>query len=111
MPFENVHRGARISPTKVRPVADLIRGKPLAEAMMILQTSKKRAAVFLRQALLAAQSNADQGEADVRRLFVSDARADSGPTVNRWRPKDRGRAFPIRKRTSHITVAVDVMEN
>ncbi len=108
MPYENVHRNARISPTKVRPVADMIRGKSLDEAMMILQTSKRRAAVFLRQALLAAQANADQDEADVRRLFVSDARVDSGPAMKRWQPKDRGRAFPIRKRTSHIVVAVDV---
>jgi len=107
MPYENVHRNARISPTKVRPVADMIRGKSLDEAMMILQMSKRRAAVFLRQALLAAQANADQGDADVRRLFVSDARVDAGATMKRWQPKDRGRAFPIRKRTSHIVVAVD----
>ena len=107
MPYENVHRAARISPTKVRPVADMIRGKSLDEAMMILRTSKKRAAVFLRQALMAAQANADQAEVDARRLVVCEARVDSGPTVKRWQPKDRGRAFPIRKRTSHITVAVD----
>lgn len=109
MPYENVHRNARISPTKVRPVADQIRGKTLDEAMMILQTSKKRAAVFLRQALLAAQANADQAEVDVRTLFVCDARVDSGPTMKRWQPKDRGRAFPIHKRTSHIVVAVDAI--
>lgn len=86
----------------------MIRGKPFAEALMILETSKKRAAVFVRRALLAARANADQAEADVRNLFVCDARADAGPVMKRWQPKDRGRAFPIRKRTSHIRVSVDV---
>jgi len=107
MPYTNVHRGARISPTKVRPVAALVRGKPLEEALMVLETSKKRAAVFLKAALLAARANADQGDADMRRLYVSDARADGGATMKRFQPKDRGRAFPIKKRTCHITVTVD----
>ncbi len=108
MAYTNVHRGARISPTKARPVTDLIRGKPLAEAMMILQTCKKRGAMFVRAALKAAQANADAADADARSLFVSDARVDAGPTIKRWQPKDRGRAFPIRKRTSHIQVSLDV---
>jgi large subunit ribosomal protein L22 len=108
MPYTNVHRGARISPLKVRPVIDLIRGKRIDEADTILSLSKNRAAVFIRQALLAARANADAAEADIRRLVVVDARVDSGPTMKRFQPKDRGRAHPILKRTSHITVAVDV---
>ena len=67
MPYTNVHRAARISPLKVRPVADLIRGKSVGEALVLLDLSKKRAAVFLKGALLAAQNNADQAEADKRR--------------------------------------------
>lgn len=105
--FSNLHRGARISPTKVRPVLELIRFKPIDEALAILEASPRRAAVLIRQALLAAQANADQAEADPRRLYVSDARVDSGPTIKRWQPKDRGRAHPIKKRTSHITIGVD----
>ena len=107
MPYKNVHRVARISPTKVRPVVDMIRGKRIDDAVTTLQLCKKRGAVFVKAALLAAKANADQAEADVRRLYVSDARVDQGPTIKRFQPKDRGRAFPILKRTSHITVAVD----
>ncbi|MEX2216632.1 MAG: 50S ribosomal protein L22 [Phycisphaeraceae bacterium] len=105
--FTNIHRGARISPTKVRPVIKMIYGKPVAEAMAILDLSKRRAAVFIRQALLAAQAGADQAEVDLRTLVVTDARVDSGPTMKRFQPKDRGRAHAIKKRTSHITVGVD----
>ncbi|MDX1681865.1 MAG: 50S ribosomal protein L22 [Phycisphaeraceae bacterium] len=106
MPYHNIHRGARISPTKVRPVIDLIRGKRVEEALAILQTSKRRAAVFVGRSLDAAISNADQAEADVRNLRVSKAYVDQGPTIKRWQPKDRGRAHPIHKRTCHITVEV-----
>ena len=106
MAYTNVHRGARISPTKARLVVDLIRGKQVDEALTTLTLSKKRAAVLVRSALNAAVANADQAEADVRRLKVVDARVDSGPTMKRFQPKDRGRAHPILKRTSHITVSV-----
>jgi len=108
MPYVNVHRGARISPTKVRLVARLIKDKPIDEAVAILQMSKRRGAAFLKDALLAAKANADQAEVDIRRLVVTEARADAGPTIKRFQPKDRGRAHPILKRTSNITVAVDV---
>lgn len=112
MPHSNVHRGARISPTKARPVADLIRGRPAAEALAILELSKKRAAVLIRKALDAAMANASEvGELSSQErnsLVVTDARVDEGPTMKRWQPKDRGRAHPILKRTSHITVVVDV---
>ncbi|MEM9753636.1 MAG: 50S ribosomal protein L22 [Planctomycetota bacterium] len=108
MPYTNVHRTARISPLKVRQVCNLIRNKPYAEAVTLLEMSKLRAAVFVKNALNAAYANADQAEADTRNLIVSDARVDSGPTIKRFQPKDRGRAHPILKRTSHITVSVDV---
>lgn len=107
MAFTNTHRMARISPTKVRPVINMIRGKTIEDAMAILEMSPRRAAVMIKTALLAASANADQAEADVRNLVVTDARVDSGPTIKRWQPKDRGRAHPILKRTSHITVALD----
>lgn len=107
MAYTNIHRSARISPKKVKPVVDLIRGKSIAEADTLLRMSKKRAAVFVRASLEAARANADQAEADIRRLVVTDARVDSGPTMKRFQPKDRGRAHKILKRTSHITVSVD----
>ena len=108
MAYTNTHRTARISPLKVRPVVNLIRHKPYSEAVVILEMSKLRAAVFVKNALNAAYANADRGEADTRELVVTDARVDSGPTVKRFQPKDRGRAHQILKRTSHITVSVGV---
>ncbi|QQE11444.1 50S ribosomal protein L22 [Planctomycetota bacterium] len=107
MAYINVHRGARISSSKARLVTDMIRGKSVDEALAMLVTSKKRAAVFVKSALNAAIANADQAEANVRNLRVTDARVDEGPVMKRFQPKDRGRAHPIMKRTSHITVAVD----
>ena len=107
MPYTNVHRAARISPTKVRPIMGLIRGKPFDEAVTQLEMSKRRGAVLVKAALNAAYANADQAEADTRTLVVADARVDSGPVMKRWQPKDRGRAHPIKKRTSHITVTLD----
>ena len=108
MAYANTHRFARISPRKARLVADLIRGKAVDEADAMLGFSKKRAAVMVRKALAAATANAeDQGQLDRRQLKVVEVRVDEGPTIKRGRPKDRGRFHPIRKRTSHIHVAVD----
>jgi len=107
MAYTNTHWAAKISPTKAGPVMDMIRGQKVDQALTTLQLSKKRAAVLIRTALRAAIANADQDEADVRRLVVCDARVDQGPIMKRWQPKDRGRAHPIWKRTSHITVAVE----
>jgi len=107
MPYTNTHRMARISPRKARLVIDTIRGLPVDEAIVRLQMSKQRAAVLIERGLRAAIANADEQEADVRRLIVSEAKVDAGPTIKRFQPKDRGRAHPIKKRTSHITVAVD----
>ena len=110
MAYTNVHRGVRISPKKVQTLIPLIRGMRIDEAVTLMEFSKQRAAVYIKQALLAAKANADQAEADVRRLVVTDARVDSGPTMKRFQPKDRGRSHRILKRSSHITVAVDVKE-
>jgi large subunit ribosomal protein L22 len=98
---------ARISPRKVRLVADMIRGKSLDEALNLLTFSKKRAAVMVKKTLQAAVADAEEQDADVTALYVSESRVDEGPTIKRWRPKDRGRAHPINKRTSHIVVGVE----
>lgn len=98
------HRG---SPKKAVLVADLVRGKPVDEALNLLAFSTKRAAVNVRKALSAAIADAEQAEADVMRLYVSESRVDKGMHIKRFQPKDRGRAHPILKRTSHITIAVE----
>jgi len=107
MAYQATHRFARISPQKARLVADMIRGRDYDDALALLQFSKKRAAVFIQRVLESAQANADQAEADVRSLFVSEVFVNEGPTIKRFQPKDRGRAHPILKRTCHISVAVD----
>jgi large subunit ribosomal protein L22 len=100
------HRFARIAPRKARLVIDLIRGMHCDDAAAQLQFNTKRAARFVANVLKSAMVNADEQEADMRRLFVAEARVDGGPYYRRWRPKDRGRAHPIAKHTSHIIVKV-----
>ncbi len=98
------HRG---SPLKARLVADAIRGKPVSEALEMLTFSTKRAATNVQKALTAAYAEAELADVDDRLLFVSESRVDEGPHIKRFRPKDRGRAHPILKRTSHITISIE----
>lgn len=100
------HRFARIAPRKARLVIDMIRGKPCDVAVEQLRFNGRRAAYFIRGVLRSAMANASEAEANVGRLVVTDARVDGGPYYRRWQPKDRGRAHPIARRTSHITVVV-----
>ncbi|MEK6674952.1 MAG: 50S ribosomal protein L22 [Planctomycetota bacterium] len=100
------HRFARISPRKARLVIDLIRGRSCAAAMEELRFNSRRSVHMIRNVLKSAMVNADEAEADMRKLYVEEARVDGGPQFNRWQPKDRGRAHPILKRTSHIVVTV-----
>lgn len=102
-----VHRFARISPRKIRLVIDLIRGRRVSEAQDILRFTRKRGSQMILKVLNSAVANANENEADVRKLWVADARVDEGPFFRRWRPKDRGRAHEILKRMSHIIVAVE----
>lgn len=107
MPWTATHKFARIAPRKTRLVVDMIRGKKVQDAMNLLRFTRKRAAVLINQVLKSAVANADEQEADVSRLIVSECRIDPGPTMHRFQPKDRGRAHPIKKRSSHIIVTVD----
>lgn len=100
------HRYARISPSKARLVSELIADRHVDEALDLLKFTRKRASVLIDKVLRAAMSNADEQEADVRKLYVHEARVDEGPMIKRFQPKDRGRAHPILKRTSHIVVTV-----
>ena len=108
--FTARHRYARITARKARLAADLIRGRDVNEAIELLQFSPRRAAVFYLKVLKSAVANASHDEdVDVNKLVVSDARADDGPLLQhrlRWRPGPQGRAMPVRKRTSHLTVVV-----
>jgi large subunit ribosomal protein L22 len=92
---------------KVRPVLDLIRNKTVAEARDILRFSERDAARIVGKLLDSAIANAEHNDSlDPEELFVSACFADEGMTHKRWRPRARGRATRIRKRTSHITVIV-----
>ncbi len=108
-----IARHIRMSPRKVRLVVDQIRGRSVNEAYAILQFSKKAASDPVGKTLRSAVANAqfraqDDGEVlDVDELVVSRAFVDEGATLRRWRARAMGRAAPIRKRTSHITVVVD----
>jgi large subunit ribosomal protein L22 len=104
--WTSIHRYARISPRKARLVSGLIAERPGREALDLLKFTRKRGSAFVDKVLRAAMADADEQEADVRNLFVHEARVDEGPTIKRFRPKDRGRAHPIMKRTSHIVVTV-----
>ena len=96
-----------ISAYKVRPVLDLIRGKTVEEAREILRFSERDAARIVGKLLDSAIANAENNDGlDPEELFVSACFADEGMTHKRWRPRARGRATRIRKRTSHITVIV-----
>lgn len=100
-------RYARISPQKVRLVADQVRSLSVEKALEILAFSPKKAAVLLRQVLESAIANAEHNEgADVDELKVSAVSVDEGPMLKRIRPRARGRANRIIKRTSHINVTV-----
>ena len=107
MAWRAVHRFARISPRKVGLMVDLIRGHDVQEALNILKFMPQRAGVLVSQVLTSAVANANEAECDVDKLFVETAKVDEGPTMKRFRPKDRGRAHPIMKRNSHITVVVE----
>lgn len=87
-------------------MSDLIRGMSIDEAMTQLEFSKKRAAWYLKAVLKSAIANAEEQDADVQSLFVKESWVDEGPTIKRFQPKDRGRAHPINKRTSHLHVTV-----
>ncbi len=100
-------RYARISPRKVNIVNDLIRNKDIAAARGILMNTPKAASELLIKLLNSAVANAENNFGlDTENLYVAEAYANAGPTLKRIRPRAQGRAFRIRKRTSHITIVV-----
>jgi large subunit ribosomal protein L22 len=103
-----VARFVHMSPTKVRRVIALVKGRPLQEALDILRFSPQAATVPLSKVIASAAANAENNlDLDRDTLVVVSATADEGPTLKRIRPRAQGRAYRIRKRTSHITVEVE----
>jgi large subunit ribosomal protein L22 len=103
-------RFARFSATKARAVLDLIRGLPVSEASEVLQFTERGPSVVIAKVLNSAVANAEHNdELDGDSLYVAACYADEGPTLKRWRPRARGRATRIRKRTCHITIIVSPM--
>ena len=111
--FRASHRYARISARKVRPLTDLVRGKFADDALDILRFQPQRGARMLEKVIRSALGNAqdpDQSRGrtiNVENLIVAEARVDEGPMFKRIRPRARGMAFMIKKRTAHIHVALD----
>lgn len=100
-------KGLRASPQKVRLVADLIRGKQVEEALNILLFTEKKSARPIEKLLRSAVANADQKNADIDSLYVGSVLVDGGQTLKRFRPRAMGRAAPILKRTSHVTIGLE----
>ena len=101
----------RISSSKLKPTADLIRGRTLRSAQSVLEYLPNRGAKLLRKCLVSLSANAeDHGVRNVDNLVLSRVEIGTGPIMRRIRPMSRGQAFVIRKRLSHIFLAVDVPE-
>ena len=100
----------RIAPRKVKIVLDLIRNKPCDEAMAILKYTPKAACEPLYRRRKSAMANAEMKNMDVTRLYVAACSVDQGPTLKRIRPRDKGRAYRINKKTSHITLVLKEAE-
>jgi large subunit ribosomal protein L22 len=109
MPYQAKHRFARITPRKARLVMDLIRGRDVDDAIAMLRFSKQRASVLIEKVVRSAVANATEQAAAPSRntLYVAQAWVDPGPVIKRFQPKDRGKAYSILKRTSHLVVTVD----
>ena len=104
-------RKVRQSPRKVRMVADKIRGRPVDEALSILKFQQRKAARMLSKVLTSAIANSTENEsADADKLYVSHVAIDPGPVEKRWLARSMGRANRITKRSSHVTVEVELQE-
>ena len=109
MPYQSKHRFARIAPRKARLLMDLIRGRDVDDAIAMLRFSKQRASGMVEKVVRSAVANATEPAAAPTRTtrYVAQAWVDPGPVIKRFQPKDRGKAYSILKRTSHLVVTID----
>ena len=107
-----IGRFIRIPPRKARLVMDMVRGKDINEALSVLRFTPQHAARVVEKVLRSAMANAQQnhGVKDIDFLFVKRAYADNGPSMKRFRQRAMGRATPIKKRTSHLTIVLEEKE-
>ena len=109
--FKASHRYARIAPRKARLIMDMVRGRDVDDAITMLRFAKQRASGMIEKVIRSAVANANEQEVPSRNtLYVASARVDPGPIIKRFQPKDRGKAYSIKKRTSHLVVTIDERE-
>ncbi|GEM_PF-394283 len=110
-----IEKYLRISPRKVKFVIDLVRNKPVEEAIGLLSLTPKKAAVFVRKAIQSAVANAIENFKEYKvseeDLIIKEIYVNEGPTLKRFKPRARGRADRVLKRTSHITVLVSDLKS
>ena len=105
-------RYSRVGPRKARRVIDLVRGMKASEALDVLRFTPQAASEDVYKVVASAVANAEHNEhLDRDALWISEAYVDEGPTLKRFRPRAQGRAYRIRKRTSHVTVVVESRAN
>ena len=106
MEAKAVAKYVRMSPSKLKPVVDLVRGKDLDEALTILKFTPGKGAEIVEKVVKSAAANADVKEMDEDSLYVSEIYAHQGPTMKRWKAGAQGRASIILKRSSHVGVTL-----
>ena len=100
-------RFVRVTPRKARQVIDEIRGKDVAEALAVLRFTRRKSADIIYKVVASAAANAEHNfEMNKDSLYIAEAFVDGGPVLKRFKARAQGRAYPILKRTSHITVVV-----
>lgn len=108
MAVKAVAKGVRMSPRKVGVVAALVRGRTVADALIILEHTPRRSAVAVRKTIESAKANADHNHGyKPDTLTITEISVSPGPRLKRYRPASHGRALPFQRRTSHIRVVVD----
>ena len=106
MEAKAIAKYVRMSPIKLKPVADLVRGKDLDEALNILKFTPGKGAEIVEKVVKSAAANADVKEMNTDNLYVAEVYANQGPTMKRWRAGSQGRASIILKRSSHVGVTL-----
>lgn len=103
-----IAKGVQISPRKVAVVASLVRGRSVADAIVILNHTPRRSALAVRKTIESARANAEHNHnLKPDTLMITEIRVNGGPSIKRFRPASHGRALPFQRRSSHIYVTVD----